>query len=119
MTIKPQSVSIWLGHFESEEAMTGYFDEDFTEDGDAIPSPFQSSFHIGYDPYKFEAAMFKEASEISCALEDASYSEYYAEDVKKSLTTLSWANTICILFDCDPPQKKKDTHLTHILYKRI
>ncbi|WP_372069490.1 immunity 22 family protein (plasmid) [Tistrella mobilis] len=119
MTIQPETVSVWVGCFESEDAMSRYFDEDFTEDGDAIPSPFQISFQIDYDPYKFEADIFRDKSEIYRALEDASYSEYYADDVKKFLNILGEINTICIIFDCDPPKKKKDTHLTHILYKRI
>ncbi|WP_372022909.1 immunity 22 family protein (plasmid) [Tistrella mobilis] len=119
MTIKPRSVSVWVGDFGSEEAMTRYFEEDFTEDGDAIPSPFQATFHIDYDPYKFEADIFKGTSDIARALDDASYSEYYADDVKRSLSIIGEVNTICIIFDCDPPQKKKDAYLTHILYKRI
>lgn len=54
-------VSLWLGKFKSKIDLQNYLFISYTEDGDAIPSKFETDFNIDYFDEDFrEASYFEE-----------------------------------------------------------
>lgn len=70
-------VSIWLGTFETENALLEYTEESYTEDGEWIPSTFCEEFFSGEEPFEidfFERYSVGDASaDIRVLLEGCSY----------------------------------------------
>lgn len=72
-------VSLWLGNFETENALLEYTAESYTEDGDWIPSTFCKEFFEGKKPFEsdfFERYSIGDSSaDIRFLLEGCSYDE--------------------------------------------
>jgi hypothetical protein len=50
-------VSIWLGNFETENALLEYTAESYTEDGDWVSSTFCKEFFEGEEPFEIEVVV--------------------------------------------------------------
>lgn len=72
-------VSIWLGNFETEDALLEYTTDSYTEDGDWVSSIFCNDFFKGEEPFEvdfFERYLVENSSaEIRVLLEGCSYDE--------------------------------------------
>lgn len=72
-------VSLWLGNFETENALLEYTAESYTEDGDWVSSTFCKEFFEGEEPFEidfFERYLVEDSSaDIRSLLEGCSYDE--------------------------------------------
>ncbi len=72
-------VSLWLGNFETENALLEYTEESYTEDGDWVSSTFCKEFFEGEEPFEidfFERYSIGDSSaDIRFLLEGCSYDE--------------------------------------------
>lgn len=74
--MKTQKVSIWIGNFENENIMEQYFDVDYSEDGDRIPSIFENNFDIDRIEDDFvEKSFFEEGKPVDVIFKGNSYDE--------------------------------------------
>ncbi len=76
-------VSIWLGNFNSEDELTEYMEEHFTEDGDMY-SDFMKAFEIDFIDNQFQEVFFSK----NLSKEDFksfSYAESYVDDINANL----------------------------------
>ncbi|MCM2564584.1 MULTISPECIES: immunity 22 family protein [Janthinobacterium] len=64
------------GRFPSWEALQAYLSPTYTEDGDAVPSPFFLETGLtSYEPACFESAMLASAAPLAQLLDGASYGD--------------------------------------------
>lgn len=72
-------VSLWLGNFETEQALLEYTTESYTEDGDWGASTFCKEFFEGEKPFEIDFferySVGDSSSDIRFILEGCSYDE--------------------------------------------
>lgn len=90
-------VSIWLGHFESQEDLQDYTKENYTENGD-LTCTFYTDFGIKYIDNQFREVAFSEPITVEL-IEQASYSESFMDSIEDG--ELSNYNSIILCYDYD------------------
>ena len=87
-------VFISAGRFHSFDEMRAFIDETYSDDGDAIPSPFIREVDLSsYEPACIEALHSEQPIPLTDLLQGSSYSEQWLTQVDGSQTADS---AICV-----------------------
>jgi hypothetical protein len=112
-------VSIWVGKFKSNKELQNYLSISYTEDGDAIPSKFETDFSIDYYDEDFREADFfdGELNKLPMLLEGCSYDDIVIPNfVESHGETLNYSvNSIVLLYNFKY-SKNVHNHLGHLKY---
>lgn len=117
---KENVVSIWLGHFNSEQELEDYTFIDFGPDDEEIRSKFQEDFNIeqyGYDTDFSDVFFVEDPESIEDLLMGASYSESfwdYVIELNKKLT-LKY-NSVIAIYDFDYSKGVKSSNRVDVDY---
>lgn len=102
---KENVVSIWLGHFNSEQELQDYTFIDFGPDDEEIRSKFQEDFNIeqyGYDTDFSDVFFIEDPESIEDLLIGASYSESFWDFIMELERNLhSKYNSVIAVYDYD------------------
>jgi len=113
-------VSIWMGLFEGEEELHKYTNIEYTENGDSIPSEFESEFSLGYyDRALVEKKFVKKTSDVETLLKNFSYNESFQ---KSNLIIAKEYNSVILIYDFEKAVDIKDKTIDfigEITYQKI
>jgi hypothetical protein len=100
-----QKVCMWVGEASSKEALDRCLQPDYTEDGDFLPSRFESALKITHaDMGRREVSLLAEAQkDVSVLLEGNSYSDQIIPQfVRMNGATLNDSvNAVVLFYECD------------------
>lgn len=93
-----QTVTLWLGNFQSAEDLKKYLYVGYTDDGDSIDSNFEKDFHLGFYDRDLIESDWIENKEValSVLLEGFSYDN---QIIQQFLETGREYNTIILIYD--------------------
>ncbi len=97
--IKNDYVSLWLGNFKNETDFRSFIEVKYTDDGDLIPSKFQSIFNTGnYDMDTSEVDWISTIHEdISDILNGFSYGSSIISEFKEMLKAYDIKKYNCVI----------------------
>lgn len=105
-------VSIWIGNFSEFKELERYVQTDYTEDGDAIDSKFETNFGIKYYDEDFrEINMLDEPEEsFTCMIQEHSYYKSIIENYTKENSDYlgDKYNSIILLYNFNYNQNIKE-----------
>ena len=93
---KENRVSIWFGHFKTEEQFDDFLRETYDDEGD-VYSQFMAAFKIDYIDSDYQEALYDREINYS-KLESASYSESFLDKIS---VIFSNYNCVVLIYDFD------------------
>lgn len=101
--IKENYVSLWLGHFESNDDFNNYIEVKYDADGNSIISPFQNDFGIvKYNYDTTESDWISEScTDVNTLLAGFSYDDTIISKFDNIISTsrLEYYNSILLLYN--------------------